>query len=59
MFELTGDGDRQLALRASFGQCFKAGVAFTCGAIVVMAIAGFLYIVAMGGVIIPLILRSL
>lgn len=39
MFESTGAVDNALVLRASFWQCFKAGVAFTLGAMVVIFIA--------------------
>ena len=35
MFETTGSMAQPLFVRASFWQCFKAGVAFTAGAMVV------------------------
>lgn len=44
MFETTIAGESSLLLRASFWQCFKAGVAFTCGAVIVLLTASWAYL---------------
>lgn len=57
MFESTDVADRPLLVRASFGQCFKAGAAFTCGALAVTFIASLLYLVVLSRLLPAILLR--
>ena len=43
MFESTTTDGQPIAIRVSFWQCFKAGVAFTAGVLCVSFVAGVLY----------------
>lgn len=59
MFEAITATEGPLAIRVSFWQCFRAGVAFTSGAMVVMFLASVFWFVVMASVMPRVLLGAL